>query len=290
MNTFDLTKVPGDQLVYFYGLNFAAAAADGTTDKDELRAIFETIDLSPLNEKQKEKVREFAVAPPSVSLCLDELACAADELRYAVAVGVMEVLLADDMITKKEEVFLGEISKKLNVTGEQREAIINFIREAKRIREEGVDSNAAEMALKRAAGGLTAVGVPLAAVYYGGSVIGLSAVGITSGLAALGLGFGMVSGIGVAIVMGTGLFVGVSTLLGDRKKEKEKQLIADRERKAQLVIRNLQETINSLIDRLASLEKKSVEAESNREAIDILRKRITLLKRILDQRKLRLAI
>jgi hypothetical protein len=47
-------------------------------------------------------------------------------------------------------------------------------------------------ALKRSMKELTAkagaVGVPLAAVYLSGSVIGMSAAGITSGLATLGLG------------------------------------------------------------------------------------------------------
>jgi hypothetical protein len=157
MDTFDLTKVPADQLVAFYGLFFAAAAADGTTDKEELLAIYETIDLSPLTEKQKEKVRGFVINVPSVSSCLDELAGAVDELRYAVAVGVIEVLFADDVITEEENAFLGEVCTRLHVTEKQRNAIITFVHEARRIREEGVDNNAAEKAIKSAASGLTAV-------------------------------------------------------------------------------------------------------------------------------------
>ncbi len=290
MGTFNLTKVPADQLVAFYGLNFAAAAADGTTDKEELLAIYETIDLSPLTEKQKEKVGGFVINPPSVSSCLDELAGAVDELRYAVAVGVIEVLFADDVITEEENAFLGEVCTRLHVTEKQRNAIITFVHEARRIREEGVDNNAAEKAIKSAASGLTAVGVPVAAVYFSGSVIGLSAAGITSGLAALGLGLGMVPGIGIAVLIGTGVFLGTSNLLGDSKEKKEKQLAAVRQRKVQLVIKNLQETTNALVERLAYLEKKVKQPETNQEAIDTLRKRLTTLKRILDQKKERLAV
>ena len=52
----------------------------------------------------------------------------------------------------------------------------------------------------------SAVGMPIAAVYLSGSVVGLSASGITSGLAALGLGgvlglSSMVTGIGTASSM-----------------------------------------------------------------------------------------
>lgn len=281
---FDLSKIPGEQLVAFYGLNFAAAAADRDVDKDELTTIFESLDLTSLTEDQKEKVRSYVVKPPDVREAIECIATGADELRYAVAVGVIEVLLADDVITSDENLFLDELCKRLRVKQEQREAIINFIREARRVRLKGVDDNNAEKAIKNAAGGLAAVGVPIAAVYFSGSVIGLSAAGITSGLAALGLGFGMVPGIGIAILLGIGVFIGARALLGDSKKTKEKTLVAERERKAQLVIKNLQDTINGLLTRIASLEAKVADSDANREAVQILRERLNSLKRILEQR------
>lgn len=283
---FDLSKIPGDQLVVFYGLNFAAAAADGEIEKDELTTIFESLDMTPLTENQKERVRSYIISPPNMDEILDCIANGADELRYAAAVGVIEVLLADDVITKEEELFLNEICKRLHVKGDQREAIINFVREARRISLNGVDDNSAEKAIKTAASGLAAVGVPIASVYFSGSVIGLSAAGITSGLAALGLGLGMVPGIGIAIVIGTAIFVGMRWLLGDSKEEKEKKLVAERERKAQHVIKNLQDTINGILGRITSLEQRAAESEANREAIRVLRERLNMLKRIIEQRRL----
>jgi len=272
-------------LVAFYGLIFAAAAADGEIEKNELTTIFEWLDMTPLTETQKEKVLSYIINPPSMDETLNRIANGTDELRYAVAVGVIEVLLADDVITKEEELFLNEICKRLHVKEDQRKAIINFVREAQRIRHNGIDDNSAEKAIKSAASGLVAVGVPIAAVYFSGSVIGLSAAGITSGLAALGLGLGMVPGIGIAIVIGTGIFVGMRWLLGDSKEEKEKKLIAERERKAQLVIKNLQESINGLWERIRSLEERAAGSEANREAIRVLRERLNSLVRILEQRK-----
>jgi predicted ATPase len=100
----------------------------------------------------------------------------------------------------------------------------------------------------------------------------------------------MVPGIGIAVLIGTGVFLRTRSLLGDSKEKKEKQLAAVRQRKAQLVIKNLQETISELVERLAYLEKKVKQLETNQEAIGTLRKRLTMLKCILDQKKQRLAV
>ena len=62
------------------------------------------------------------------------------------------------------------------------------------------------------AASLASAGVPLAAIAVSGSVFGLSAAGITSGLAALGLGLGMASGIGVVVGIGVGSYLGVRWL------------------------------------------------------------------------------
>jgi hypothetical protein len=57
-------------------------------------------------------------------------------------------------------------------------------------------SEIAKNILKEWASGLAGVGVPISAIAVSGSVFGLSAAGITSGLAALGalVGGGMVAG------------------------------------------------------------------------------------------------
>jgi uncharacterized membrane protein YebE (DUF533 family) len=71
----------------------------------------------------------------------------------------------------------------------------------------------------------SAVGVPVAAVYLSGSVTGLSAAGVTSGLAALGLGgvlglSAMVSGIGVAIIGGVGAYKAVQWVMGGGERNR----------------------------------------------------------------------
>jgi hypothetical protein len=285
MKTFDFKSIPQHQLISFYGLTIAAAAADGSIDKEELIQIYETIDLSPLDDKGKETVFRFVAEPPGLKESLVAISTGSGELRFAVVVGIVEVLLADDIIVEEEQRFLDEACSTLQVKPAQRDAIINFVKEARRIIRDGLDDNSAEKVLKGAVSGLGAVGVPIAAVYFSGSVIGLSAAGITSGLAALGLGLGMVPGIGIAVIIGTGIFFGLKTLFGDSKEEKEKIRRLNKERKAQLVIKNLQETINALMDRMKGLEKSAQKAEANESAIEVLRERLLQLQRICHQRR-----
>ena len=172
----------------------------------------------------------------------------------------------------------------LGVNGAQRAAMERYAEEMRRIRERGIDDSHTADALKTAASGMTAVGVPIAVV-YSGSVVGLSAAGITSGLAALGLGLGMIPGIGVAILIGTAAFVGLNYLFDTGNERKKEEHRNERERKAQLAIENLQETINHLIERTARLQGDAADAKADKEAIELLNERLTKLQQVLARRK-----
>jgi hypothetical protein len=281
MSKFNLKDVPQYQLVAFFGLPFVAASVDGDMEKEEMLLIFEQLDLEFLNAENRKKVLNYVIEPPSYEECISVLREGKSELKYTVVIRVVEILLADNLIEKEEQHFLDKMCRELGVNDEQKKAILNFVKESNRVQREGVDNNYAEKTIKNAISGLSAVGIPIAAVYFSGTVVGLSAAGITSGLAALGLGFGMVPGIGVAVLIGAGIFVGVKHLLGDDKEKKEKEIKLERERKLQLVIKNLQEAINMLIDRISVLEKKAKIAEANKEAINILRERLNNLQKVL---------
>lgn len=277
-----LSKVPEEQIAAFYGLVFAAAYTDGCMNHDELMQIFSLMNLDQLSTKTQDKIKEYVVAPPDLNLCLSVLHDSSDDLKFSVAMNIMEVLLSDNLISPEEEAFLKNVYQQLGVTEEQRTAIENFVRKAKEITEKGLDDNVAERTLKDAAAGLSAVGIPIAAVYFSGSVIGLSAAGISSGLAALGLGLGMVPGIGIAILVGTAIFVGLRKVFGDSKKNQEKQIAADRERKAHLVIKNLTESINILLERIRDLEEDS---KANVAKLRELKSRLFALNQMLNTRK-----
>ncbi len=223
---------------------------------------------------------------------MESLRYADEQLRFALMINLVETAAANDEVDPNEQQAIFYSKQSLGVSHEQLSAIINFVKQMKKIRARGLDDDQAADAIKAATAGLGAVGIPIAAVYFSGSVLGLSAAGITSGLAALGLGLGMVPGIGVAILVGAGIFLGVSSALdlgGNRAKE---ELRLKQERKAQLVIQNMQGAINQLIDQILDLqtqanrlEASASEAEANREAIRILTERLRFMKQSITKRK-----
>jgi uncharacterized tellurite resistance protein B-like protein len=247
--TLDLAKVSESDRLAFYGALFAIAFADNSIDKEEVELIFGMMDLEGMTESAKRQVQSYIIEPPSLWACLRSLEAADEQLRYGLMINLVDTAWANDELDSNEEEAIVLAQRELKISNEQLDAIKKFIQKVREIRVRGLDDNYAADAIKTAAAGLSAVGVPVAAVWFSGSVIGLSAAGITSGLAGLGalIGIGgMIPGIGVAILLGTGIFMGVNALLDTGDKSKKAQLQAEKERKAQLVIKNMQGAINSV--------------------------------------------
>ena len=281
----DLTALPENLRVAFYGALFAMAAADGTIDKDELQLIFELVDVEGMSPGGRQTVQSYIIEPPLFARTLAPFAQTAETLRMALLLNLVEVAWANDLILPAQEQLLAAAQQTLAISAPQYAAIVTFVKELRRIRAVGLNDNLAADAVKTAAAGLTAVGVPIAAVYISGSVFGLSAAGITSGLAALGLGLGMVPGIGIAVLLGVGVFLGVRSLLDTGQEREKERLRAEATRKAQLVIQNLQETINLLIARVQALQGAAADATTNQQAIMQLNDRMRVLQQILARRQ-----
>ena len=126
------------------------------------------------------------------------------------------------------------------------------------------------------------VGVPIAAVYLTGSVTGLSAAGITSGLATLGFGgvlglSSMVTGIGTVVVGGVVAYQGMRWLMNrtSRDKAHRRELMLQEVLLIhQKAIANLAEDIRHFSDRLVAL---AADVETNRATIELLSREMTLL-------------
>ena len=109
----------------------------------------------------------------------------------------------------------------------------------------------------------TSVGVPLGAVYLSGSVFGLSAAGMTSGLATLGMGgllglSSMATGIGVAVLMGVGAYQGVRYLTGANQVSNYKQreiMLHEAIKQTQKSICNIIEDINYIVLKLNDVKE-----------------------------------
>lgn len=113
---------------------------------------------------------------------------------------------------------------------------------------------------KQLASHAAGIGVPLAAVYFSGSVVGFSAAGIVSALAWLGMGgilgvSSMLTGIGVVILIGAGTYAGARRLMGGRERELKKQ----REHMIQEVIKRHQKAIADLADDINTIAAKMEE-------------------------------
>jgi hypothetical protein len=113
-------------------------------------------------------------------------------------------------------------------------------------------------ALKLLSAKAAAVGTPLAAVYLSGSVVGMSAAGLTSGLASLGMGgllgmSGMMTGIGVAVLIGVGTYAGVRKLTGANEinRSKRRELMLNEViKQTQLTISLVMKDINFITGKL----------------------------------------
>jgi len=291
----DLAKVSESDRLAFYGALFTIAFADNSIDKEEVELIFGMMDLEGMTESAKRQVQSYIIEPPSLWACLRSLETADAQLRYGLMINLVDTAWANDELDSNEKEAIVLAQRELKISNEQLDAIKTFIQKVREIRVRGLDDNYAADTMKTAAAGLSAVGVPIAAVWFSGSVIGLSAAGITSGLAGLGalIGIGgMIPGIGVAILLGTGIFMGVNKLLDTGDKSKKAQLQAEKERKAQLVIKNMQGAINQLVEQISSLQEKAInleasasDAEANREAIKLLTERLKFMQQSVTKRK-----
>jgi len=114
------------------------------------------------------------------------------------------------------------------------------------------DDNMIESGVKELAAKAAAAGVPLGAIYISGSVVGLSAAGITSGLATLGLGLGMTGGLAVVGLIGVLSYKGMKFLTGADEVEKYKK----KEMMLHEVIKQTQKTISLVIDDINYLVRK----------------------------------
>lgn len=144
--------------------------------------------------------------------------------------------------------FLQKNRSLIKVTDEEIELAVMAIQNDHNMLKDDVTDDQIVSALKALSAKAAAVGTPLAAVYLSGSVVGMSAAGLTSGLASLGLGGGlglssMATGIGVAVLIGVGAYAGVRKLTGANELTRSKR----RELMLNEVIKQTQSTISLLI-------------------------------------------
>ncbi|MCM3740976.1 hypothetical protein M3210_11890 [Oceanobacillus luteolus] len=163
--------------------------------------------------------------------------------------------------------FLQDISQTLGMEEEEIELIITAIKNDEAILKERKNDSEIKKSMKDIAAKAAAVGLPMAAIYFSGSVVGLSAAGITSGLAAMGMGgilgfSSMFTGIGTIVLLGVGTYQGLKKITGISQLENNKQ----REFMLQAIIRNTQKSLTYLIEDINEITRQlSLEIKKGNE-------------------------
>ena len=104
----DLHPLAEEDRLSFYGALFAMSAADRDMDESEDDRIFESLDLADLSGDARKRVFQLAIHPPPLERCLLKFKDADVELRRALMLNLIDVVLADGLIEPAEHVGLHE--------------------------------------------------------------------------------------------------------------------------------------------------------------------------------------
>lgn len=267
----DFTQIPENERLAFYGALLSVAFANSDIDVENVSNIFAVMDLNGFTASQKQEVYSYVVEPPNLWSCLHTLKHTGARLRYGLMMNMLDIALEDGELRLSEGKAVGLVQQELAILDDEVAVMKDFVKAARKVRERGLDDSYANKTMKTAAASLGAVGVPMTAVYFSGSVVGFSAAGITSGLAGLGalVGLGaMVPGIGVAIGLAGISFVGFHRALKGKENRSKQEAAQAKERRERNVIENIQGAVDHLNLEISRLSQISVSSS-----------RSTLLKR-----------
>ena len=121
------------------------------------------------------------------------------ELKYTLISDLCLFSLVDSKFTDEEYQYILGIGEILGITQEQVDAIRSIQENLDNIKDIPSNSERFRQVIKESVATLAGVGIPIGAIAASGSVFGLSAAGISSGLAFLGAGFGMLAGAVVVV-------------------------------------------------------------------------------------------
>ncbi len=146
------------------------------------------------------------------------------ELKYTLISDLCLFALADSTFSNEEYQYILGIGEALGISQEQVDAIKSVQDDLSKIKDIPQNSEKLRLLMKDSTAKLAAVGVPVGAIAVSGSVFGLSAAGMTSGLATLGalVGGGMLAGTVLVIpAIAVGSAYGVKKLFDVVWKDKE---------------------------------------------------------------------
>lgn len=229
---------------------------DGVVDDKEFAEILLLMTRLNLSPESRYNLRSY-MATSIEATSLEELISQIEAECTDGQIKSVHVSLVKDLINTYlssggdsigEFAFLNSNRHLIKVTDEEIALTQMAILNDQNMLKEDVSDDQIVSAMKELSAKAAAVGTPLAAVYLSGSVVGMSAAGLTSGLATLGMGgmlglSSMATGIGIAVLIGVGTYAGVRKLTGANELSRSKR----RELMLNEVIKQTQSTISLLI-------------------------------------------
>jgi hypothetical protein len=239
---------------------------DDVIDDKEFAEILQLMTRLDLSAETRFTLRAY-MASSAVQIPLETLLAQIDSESPAGQIKALHISLAKDLInlffsTGNRDIgafaFLQKNRGLLKVTDEEIELAVLAIKNDHDMLRDDMTDDQIVSALKILSAKAAAVGTPLAAVYLSGSVVGMSAAGLTSGLASLGMGgllgmSGMMTGIGVAVLIGVGTYAGVRKLTGANEltRSKRRELMLNEViKQTQMTISLVMKDINFITDKL----------------------------------------
>lgn len=254
-----------------------AFSDDDQVDEKEFSEILLLMTRLDLSTESRFTLRAYT-APDTEHESLEKLLSlidseALESHRKSIRISLVKDLLSTYMSVNDGSYenfeYLSSNQSLLDVSDEEIELAVMAIKNDFNMLRDDFSDEALTKGMKELAAKAGAVGVPLAAVYLSGSVVGMSAAGLTSGLASLGLGgmlgfSGMATGIGVAVILGVVTYKGVRNLTGANELDKVKR----RELMLTDVIKQTQSTISLLITDINYITLKLNTALDNHDIQD----------------------
>lgn len=245
--------------------NFAYSD-DNKIDSKEYAEIISLIVRIEMDSKSRIEIREYIINNKIIESNENLLGKLEDRLtleeyeiiKKSLIKDILNIYyIKDEKLNWHENEFIIKLIKILDTNEVQVELIKDSIISDQDILKERKNDSEITKSIKDIAAAAAGVGVPLSAIYLSGSVIGVSAAGMTSGLATLGMGgllgfSGMLSGIGVAVLLGVGTYKGLKKITGISDLENNKQ----REAMLQNIVRNSQKALNYLIEDVNEIAKQ----------------------------------
>ncbi len=279
-----LEVMPEEVKLLYTRVVVAQALVDGEPDPREVASVYVFASRISLDIASRREVRRYLSAEASDGESkTSEILWLTSELVSAVRAGERETvassLIKDMLWISRADGTVSPIER-ASMEAVAREQFGDKAEEVIRQAGESIDTEKAyvrgeisvsefETRIKQVASQAAALGLPVAAIYFSGSVVGLSAAGFTSGLAALGLGgvlglSSMLTGIGVVIVAGVATYQLARWALGANERELAKK----REHMIQEVLKQHQKSMADLAQDIGEIAARMEEytAKSDRNA------------------------